>query len=81
MGAYPIGMVWGRFEAFIEKMIRKTKKGILVAWNVQSCDMEWIYRITQIPNTVLNMPSRIKYFMDRMDIIKQYKGCKTNQMK
>ena len=59
-------------------MIGPDQCGILVAWNGQSCDMEWIYRLTQSPNSSLNMPPKIKYFIDPMKVIKHYKSCKLN---
>ena len=73
-----VQVVWGEFEEFLETMIGQDQCGILVVWNGQSCDMEWIYRLTQSPNSSLNMPRNIKDFIDPMKVIKHYKSCKLN---
>lgn len=61
--------------------INNNEVGVLVAWNGASCDLKWIYNITQAPGSTLVMPYQIKYFLDPLLIIKHYKNCKLNPMK
>jgi hypothetical protein len=40
--------VWKRFVLFIEGHLAEgTKKGIIAAWGGQSCDCEWLFRVTE----------------------------------
>ena len=44
-----INTVWNDFCTYLREYINKDKRGVLVAWNGNSCDLEWIYKITQAP--------------------------------
>jgi hypothetical protein len=80
--AEPIGIVWPKFVSHVEKVLKECKKGtkgVIVAWNGKSCDMEWLYRITQGVDSVLRMPKRCDFFLDPFNLIRYYTGCKLNQ--
>ena len=64
MNARPINDVWIDFCSYLDRHIANDKRGVIVAWNGASCDMEWLYRITQSPHATLSFPDRIKYFID-----------------
>ena len=37
--------VWERFSTFIKSNVGRHQKGIIIAWNGESCDMQqWIYK-------------------------------------
>jgi len=38
--------------------------------------MKWIYKLTQAPGSKLAMPKRVKYFMDPLHLVREYKSCK-----
>ena len=42
LAADPIETVWKRFVGFINKYIKKGTRGVLVAWNGNSCDFSWL---------------------------------------
>jgi hypothetical protein len=81
MNADPIEVVWQRFVQFINTHIGLKERAILVAWNGASCDLDWIYQLTQMPNSTLSLPPRVKYFIDPYRTIDRVKGCVLNKKK
>ena len=79
VAADPIDMVWNRFIEFLNNHVKPEQRGILVAWNGASCDLDWIYRLTQAPGSQLSFPSRVKYFLDPFRAIESTAGCKLNK--
>jgi len=55
------------------------ERGVLVAWNGGTCDLEWIYRLTKAPGSTLSFPKRIKYFLDPYRAVKNTTGCRLNK--
>ena len=49
---------------------------IIVAWNGETCDMEWLYRYTDVHSSKISFPKVLKYFMDPLEIIRRHPGCK-----
>ena len=76
-----IEIVWQQFIEFLHRHITSTDKGILVTWNGTSCDLDWLYRITQTPESSLSFPSRVVYSIDPYQCIRSYKSCKFNPTK
>jgi len=56
-----IEIVWNEFVSYIDKNIGRYQRECLVAWNGESGDMKWIYKLTQAPGSKLAMPKGIKY--------------------
>ena len=77
--ADPISVVWKKFIEFLDKNIGPEEKGVLIAWNGESCDLRWLYKIAQSPNSSLSFPSKLDYFFDPLKTIKKYKSCKLNK--
>ncbi len=75
-----IAEVWKRFVIFIEgHLCNGLKKGIIAAWGGQSCDCEWLFRITEdTHHGVLFMPRWCPYFMDPKKVVSHYASCKLN---
>lgn len=78
--ALGIAEVWKRFVTFIEGHLGNgMKKGIIAAWGGQSCDCEWLFRITEDKHHgVLFMPRWCPYFMDPKKVVSHYASCKLN---
>ncbi len=70
-----IEVVWGNFCDFISRRIQASEIGILIAYNGESCDLKWLWRLTQAPLSTLSIPSPLKFFMDPLRVIQQYKSC------
>ena len=51
---------------------------ILVAYNGETCDLKWLWKLTQAPRSPYDLPETMAYFVDPLKIIKQYVGCKLN---
>ena len=54
---------------------------MLVAYNGATCDLKWLWRMIQAPHSQLALPAQIKYFLDPLRVIKNYKGCKLHPSK
>ena len=67
-----IDVVWGRFATWIEQNIAKDETGIVIAWNGTSCDLKWIWKLTQAPLSTLSMPVQIEFYIDPYRAIMQY---------
>ncbi len=67
--------VWQEFCEFIRARVSSDESCVLVAYNGETCDMKWIYKLVQAPNTSLSFPRQIKFFMDPLKMIKHYKSC------
>jgi len=48
---------------------------VLVAWNGETCNLKWLWRLTQAPNSRYSLPDNIKYFLDPYHVIEEYKTC------
>ena len=54
---------------------------IVVAYNGATCNLKWIWKLTQAPNSLYLMTDVMKFFLDPLQVIKKYKGCKLNPTK
>ena len=79
LDADPIKVVWRMFVNFLNKCIYGERNPI--AWNGSSCDMEWLYRYTQSPGSILSFPLRVKYYMDPYSEISKTPGCEIHASK
>ena len=67
-----IETVWRRFVGWVERKIDEDEMAILVVWNGESCNLKWLWRLTQAPGSALSMPDKIEFFLDpKMVICKQ----------
>ena len=57
------------------------EKIVLVAYNGETCDLKWVWKMTQAPHSQLTLPLQIEYFLDPLRVIRNYKGCKLNPCK
>ena len=53
----------------------------MVEYNKATCDLKWIWKLTQAPNSPYLMPDVMKFFLDPLWVIKKYEGCKLNPTK
>ena len=68
-----IGTVWERFNIWIDRHTSPEDTIVLVAWNGATCDLKWLWKVTQAPLSALHLSSKIKYFIDPYRVIKKYK--------
>ena len=54
---------------------------MIVAYNGVSCDMKWLWRLTQAPNSTQTMPEQLAFYMDPLKIIKKWKSCPLHKNK
>ena len=79
--AETIDIVWPKFQQWLEDLVEPEERVILVAWNGESCDLKWIWKLTQAPRSLLSMPACIEYFLDPRRVIQKYTSCSLNPIK
>ena len=60
--------VWQRFCQWLRSNVSPDEAIVLVAYNGETCDLKWLWRMTQAPRSPLSMPSQIKYFLDPLRV-------------
>jgi hypothetical protein len=60
-----IGMVWRCFCDWVNKHFADNDTGILVAYNGETCDLAWQWKLTQAPRSTLSFTDRLKFFLDQ----------------
>ena len=78
MNANNINVVWHEFTEFLVRHVKPDEVGILVAYKGETCDLRWLWKITQAPNSALLIPPNINYFLDPLHTIAKYSRCKYN---
>ena len=79
-GAQDLDTVWGQFITYVNTVVRDGEVAILTAYNGETCDLKWLWKLTQAPNAPYTMPHQIKYFLDPLKVIREYK-CKLHPTK
>ena len=70
-----IATVWAKFEDWISRKVAEDEKVILVAWHGGSCDLKWLWHLTQAPGTSLHLPEKIAFFLDPESVIRTKASC------
>ena len=56
-------VVWEKITNCVNKHVGKDKRGLLVAWNGASCDVEWLHGMTEGRGAHLSFPPHLKHFL------------------
>ncbi len=59
VSAHNIDHVWGQFKTWLNLHVGISETVIRVAWNGESCDLKWLWKITQVPRSRLSFPPQI----------------------
>jgi hypothetical protein len=78
-GANDIRLVLHRFLQWILKHVPPREYANLVAWNGAACDLKWLWKLTQAPNSQLVMPPQFLYFIDPYRVIESFASCRFNK--
>ena len=73
--------VWPEFQRWFWSIVSPSETVVLVAWNGEACDLKWLWRLTQAPNSRYSLPENIKFFVDPYRVIEKYKSCGFNKTK
>ena len=73
--------VWADFCKWITTTIQPGEVVIVVAYNGPTCNLKWIWKLTQAPNSLYLIPDVMKLFLDPLWAINKYEGCKINPTK
>ena len=78
VNAADIETVWDQFCRWFYIHLRDDEVAVLVAWNGETCDLKWLWKLTQAPRSPCYFPDEMIYFMDPMKTLQHYKSCKLN---
>jgi hypothetical protein len=73
--ADPVYQVWKRFRAWLDFYLQPDEVGILIIWNDKTCNLTWLWQLTQAPRSTLSFLSQVKYFLDPLKVIGEYSRC------
>jgi len=76
-----IHTVWDQFCRWLRANVAPDELMVLVAWNGATCDLKWLWKMSQTPRSQLNLLGAIKYFINPLRVIQNYKGCKLHPTK
>ncbi len=81
VSAHNIDRVWGQFKTWLNRHVSISETDILVAWNGKTCDIKWLWKITQAPRSCLSFPPQTQFFIDPYRVITSFKLCLLNKSK
>ncbi len=61
--------VWPEFQRWFWSIVSLSETVVLVAWNGEVCNLKWLRRLTQAPNSRYSLPANIKFFIDPYRVI------------
>ena len=76
-----IERVWQQFTSWFYREVNTSKTVILVTWNGETCDLKWLWKITQAPGSRCSLPQQIKFFIDPFRVVGYFKTCPINKTK
>ena len=79
--ALPFVSVWTKFCAWVNDHLLEDHHCILCAYRGETCDLRWIWKHCLAPRSQLTIPHQIKYFMDPLEVIKNYRSCSLHPSK
>ncbi len=79
--AKSILQVWVDFCDFIHNHIHTDETCNLVAYDRETCNLKWLWKLTQALHTSLAIPYCIQFYMDPLSIIKYTNLAKSIQPK
>jgi hypothetical protein len=70
-----IETVWQQFNSWFYWEVDTSETVSLVTWNGESCDLRWLWKITQAPGSCCFLPPQIKYFINPYRVVSYFKTC------
>jgi hypothetical protein len=80
-GADKMRIVWPQFLSWLAEHSTAAQPIFLVAWNGGTCNLKWLWRLTQAPNLQYSWPENVRYFIDPCHVIAKYMSCPLNETK
>jgi hypothetical protein len=68
----PVYLVWKHFRAWLDFYLQRDDVGVLIAWNGETCNLTWLWLLTQAPRSTLSFPSQVKHCLDPLKVIGKY---------
>ncbi len=81
VSAHNIDHVWGQFKTWLNCHVGISETVIFVAWNGETCDLKWLWKITQASWSRLSFPPQIQFFIDPYRLITGFKLCPLDKSK
>ncbi len=80
-GAGGMRTVCPQFLLWLAEHISAAEPMFLVAWNGGACDLKWLWRLTQAPNSQCSWPENGRFFIDPCHAIAKYMSCALDETK
>ena len=74
-------LIWLRFLQWFAYHLKREEVAILVAYNGETCNLEWLWKLTQAPRSLYCLPPEMEYFMDPLMVIRHFTGCLLHPIK
>ena len=79
--ASDMATVWAQFRTWIDEILLPGEVIVVVAYNGASCDLKWLWTLTQAPDSPFDLPDSFGYFLDPYRVIAKMSSCKLNPEK
>ena len=79
--ASDMATVWAQFCTWIDDILFPGEVIVVVAYNGETCDLKWLWTLTQAPDSPFDLPDSFEYFLDPYRVISKMKTCKLHQEK
>jgi hypothetical protein len=81
VSAHNIDHVLGQFKTWLNRHVGISETIILVAWNMKTCDLKWLWKFMQAPWSRLSFPPQIQFFIDLYQVITGFMSCPLHKSK
>ena len=63
IGADGMDFVWPRFLQRFAYHLKREEVAVLVTYNGETCNLKWLWKLTQAPRSLYCLPPEMEYFM------------------
>jgi len=78
VNAADIETVWDQFRRWFYTYLREYEVAVLVAWNGETYNLKWLWKLTQAPRYPFYLPEERIYFMGPTKTLQHYNSYKLN---
>ena len=79
--ASDMATVWAQFRTWIDEILLPGEVIVVVAYNGASCDLKWLWTLTQAPDSPFDLPDSSENYLDPYRVIAKMSLCKLNPEK
>ena len=69
IGADGMDLVWPTFLQWFAYHLKREEVAVLVGYNEETCNLKWLWKLTQASRSLYCLPPKMEYFMDPLKVI------------